>query len=202
MIGLLVLTAIPTTVGVTQALRFQNQQKEQESDPVRFTLVCLCDESDELDRKVVVLHGGHLYLKTNKTTATYHPFSGYFLPYPHPPKPQGLVSTISVDPPMLNWVFVNSQTRQLSHGTGSESRPHQLESWGFEEENGDLQFAGDGEGWVAVEEEVEGGGEDVEGETRWALYHDGEEEGRKLDLEGRNWFPVEVLRVPIEEEGA
>ena len=60
MIGMLVLTAIPTTIGVTQALRFQDQQKEQESDPVRFTLVCLCDGSEELDRKIVVLHGGHV----------------------------------------------------------------------------------------------------------------------------------------------
>jgi hypothetical protein len=198
---MLVLTAIPTTIGVTQALRFQDQQKEQESDPVRFTLVCLCDGSEELDRKIVVLHGGHLYLKTNQTTATYHPFSGYFLPYPHPPKPQGLVSTISVDPPMLNWVFVNSKTRQLCHGTGSESRPHQLESWGFEEENGDLQFAGDGEGWVAVEEEIDDADAE-EGGTRWALYHDGEtrEGGEELDLENKNWFPVEVLRVPIEED--
>ena len=57
MIGLLVISAIPTTVGVTQALRFKDRQaSEDAADPVRFTVVALCEENEELNKKQIVLH--------------------------------------------------------------------------------------------------------------------------------------------------
>ena len=56
MIGLLVVSAIPTTVGVTQALRFKDRQaSEGDADPVRFTVVALCEENEELNKKQIVL---------------------------------------------------------------------------------------------------------------------------------------------------
>jgi len=62
MIGLLVVSAIPTTVGVTQALRFKDRQAsgddtdaDTDADPVRFTVVALCEESEELNKKQIVL---------------------------------------------------------------------------------------------------------------------------------------------------
>lgn len=58
MLGLLVITAIPTTVGVTQALRFKDKQAAaaNDADPVRFTVVALCEENAELNKKQIVLH--------------------------------------------------------------------------------------------------------------------------------------------------
>lgn len=55
-----------------------------------------------------------------------HPFNGYFLKHPHQPRwraaghdphGEGLVSTISHDPPVLNWVYVDPETHHIKYGT-------------------------------------------------------------------------------------
>lgn len=96
---------------------------------------------------------------------------------------------------MLNWIYIDKTTKEVKHGTGSASRENEHGSWGFAEETGEMQINGDSEGWVAVEE--------PEGSGVWALFHDGEEvseEGEEGDLvlEGREFFKVEVVRVPID----
>ncbi|RPB25013.1 hypothetical protein L211DRAFT_823206 [Terfezia boudieri ATCC MYA-4762] len=186
MIGLLVVNSIPTTVGVTQALRFKDRQASgDDADPVRFTVVALCEENEELNKKQIVLQDHKLYVKT-PATQDYHAFSGYFLPYPKSEE-TGLVSTISKDPPLLNWIYIDKKTKELKYGTGSESRENEHGTWSSDDEE-EIMINSDKEGWVAIEEQ-EGGG-------KWALYHDAEQDD-DLDLEEKNYFSVELLRIPI-----
>lgn len=89
---------------------------------------------------------------------------------------------------MLNWIYLDKKTKELRYGTGSDSRENEHGSWGFDEEDDGVMINSDKEGWVAVEE--------PEGSGIWALYHDGEED-EDLDLDNRNFYQVELLRVPI-----
>ena len=90
-----------------------------------------------------------------------HPFEGFYIGYPDPdrpkPPPLGLVSTISVEPPMLNWIYVDKTTREVKYGNRTQSKAHVVGSWGSEagEEGGagGVTLEG-GEGAVAVETEA------------------------------------------------
>ncbi|KAL3959407.1 hypothetical protein ACCO45_007569 [Purpureocillium lilacinum] len=52
-----------------------------------------------------------------------HLFSGYYLPYPDSGY-EGLVSTISNDPPMLNWIYVDKDTHEVKYGERSVAQEH------------------------------------------------------------------------------
>ena len=41
------------------------------------------------------------------------------------------MTTISDDPPMLNWIYVDKHTLELKHGNRTQSRPHRVGSWGY-----------------------------------------------------------------------
>jgi len=56
-----------------------------------------------------------------------HPFAGYFFPYPDKNwgrKGEGFVSTISDEPPQLNWIYVDRDTHEVKYGNRAESEPH------------------------------------------------------------------------------
>ena len=75
-----------------------------------------------------------LYVRTNsndsqKYLSSAHPFTGYFLQNPqhkqwraagHSPTGEGLVSTISHDPPVLNWIYVDPSSHEVKYGTRAE----------------------------------------------------------------------------------
>jgi len=41
----------------------------------------------------------------------------------------GLVSTVSKDPPLLRWIFVDSKTFEVRYGGKSESEEHIVGPW-------------------------------------------------------------------------
>ena len=140
-----------------------------------------------------------------KPARPFHPFSGFYVAYPDEQRPQpapmGLVSTISVEPPMLNWIYVDNDTLELKHGNRTQSRPHWVGSWKWttgqdadddgdpDEEPGGLTL--DGEERFVVVEPVRGG----ETNGRWELRWDRHDDGLKgVDgIKGRR-----VLRVSLE----
>ncbi|KAJ8114096.1 hypothetical protein OPT61_g3933 [Boeremia exigua] len=80
----------------------------------------------------VVLRDGKLYVKlSNYQGERLHPFTGYFLPYPNS-NFDGLVSTISDEPPQLNWIYLDtsSKTFQISHGLRIEAEQGLTGPWG------------------------------------------------------------------------
>ncbi len=98
-----------------------------------------------------------------------HPFIGFYIMYPdeerNPPE-RGLVSTISVDPPMLNWIYVDKDSLELKYGNRTASIQHMVGPWDWTEDEVGLTLDG-WEGFVAVEED-----EDEESGLKWALYFD------------------------------
>ena len=79
------------------------------------------------------------------------------------PQPLGLVSTISKEPPVLNWIYVDTNTLELRYGNKTQSLPHIYAPWDWTEGQEALTLDG-WEGFVALEEEV--------GSGNWILGYD------------------------------
>lgn len=115
-----------------------------------------------------------------------HPFAGYFLPHPDHSwgwKGEGLVSTITDNPPQLNWIYVDKDTNELKYGTKLESNPHIVGPFNCTKIDRRMTFDG-WEGFLAVQED-----RDV-----WALYFDVEDDGLKGKVEGKRMLEVELAR--------
>src|ERR1700761_9384456 len=82
-----------------------------------------------------------------------HPFSGFFLEYPleETPKPLALVSTISVDPPVLHWIYVDKNSLELKYGNKTQSMPNIYAPWDWTDDAQYLTLE-HWEGFVALEE--------------------------------------------------
>ena len=130
-----------------------------------------------------------------------HRFTGYFLPPTdptlqpkwreegHPPKSEGMVSTICDDPPLLNWIYVDKLTNEVKYGTRAECEGHLQGPWDVTKgDRRGVTFEG-WEGFVAVEERgfpPESDDEDLLELTEqekmkqpklWALYFDVHDDG-------------------------
>lgn len=168
-LGLIAVAAIPTTIGVAEGVSAQGKENDSNTSPPneaermrKFNLECYCENSTG---KAAQVHGGRVLLRDNKLyidlpslSSQGHPFEGFYISYPDPdrphPLPLGLVSTINKEPPILNWIYLDRQTRQMKYGNRTQSREHIVGSWGWDagEEGGagGLTLEG-GEGAVAVQ---------------------------------------------------
>lgn len=88
-----------------------------------------------------------------------HPFAGYYLPYPDT-QYSGLVSTICDDPPIMNWIYVDSNTYEVKFGTRAWADVNFKGPFDCTRQDRRLTLGG-WEGFVAVKE----------GDF-WALYFD------------------------------
>ncbi|OSS53377.1 hypothetical protein B5807_02011 [Epicoccum nigrum] len=173
-------------------------------------------KKDEVHSAIIVLKDGKLRLwpkdpKTNLPKASSkggdapHPFTGFFYPFPTedlglPRRPipappfLGLVSTITTSStaksnsmrPKLNWIYADSETRELKYGPRAEAKQHTVGPWDWTEDEQGLTLE-DEESLVAVEEE--------EGGYGWAIYWDREDDRLK------EWGVLEdhrVLRCSLE----
>lgn len=200
-LGLLAIAGIPTTIGVAEGITEGKKEKDPEVEEERmrkFHLECYCEAksrtAEEISGGRVVLRGDKLYIvPENAASARYgHAFEGFYIEYPDPkrprPLPLGLVSTISKEPPMLNWIYVDKDTREVKYGNRTQSRAHIVGSWAWDagEEGGagGLTLEG-GEGAVAVE--ADGGWE-----IRW------EDENGNAGVEGRRKLTVSLERKMLE----
>ncbi len=178
--------------GISEGRKEKDPATEEERMR-KFHLECFCEansrKAKEIDGGQVVLRGEKLYIvPRDSDPGISHPFEGFYIEYPDPerprPLPLGLVSTISKDPPMLNWIYVDKNTREVKYGNRTQSRAHNVGSWGWDagEEGGagGLTLEG-GEGAVAVETE--------DGwEIRW------EDEDRNVGVGGRSKVTVSLER--------
>lgn len=116
-----------------------------------------------------------------------HAFAGFYIQYPDDdrfPPERGLVSTISDDPPMLNWIYCDRATYELRYGNRSASIEHIVGAWDWTEDESCVTLDGF-EGFVAVDEsstmsekeweKTEWGKEGL----RWAVYFDVDDNGLK-----------------------
>jgi hypothetical protein len=136
-------------------------------------------------------------------TSVLHPFTGFYLDYQpektksdmferlnRPPKIRGLVSTISDDPPTLNWIYVDRQTRELKYGSKQAANGHLLGPFDWtEDDEAGLIFEG-WEGFVAVEESKD----------FWSIYYDRDDNGLKNIINGKRVLQCSLERRVIEED--
>jgi len=145
------------------------------SDPrlAKFNLVAKCEPQTSagssalklVNGKIVVLRKGRLFLDAAdpdyRIFSDGHPFSGFYIDYPVGKKPLGLVSTISRDPPELNWIYADDDTLELKYGNKTASVNHIHGPWDWTADQQGLMLE-EWEGFVAVEESP----------GVWGLYYD------------------------------
>jgi hypothetical protein len=111
------------------------------------------------------------------------------------PPERGLVSTISNDPPMLNWIYCDKNTLELKYGNRTGSIQHIVGPWDWTEDEAGIMLE-DWEGFVAVEEEEKEDG------LKWAIYYDKYDDdlanGRKVNGKKRLQFSLERRVLPEE----
>ncbi|KAL8680509.1 MAG: hypothetical protein Q9186_003308 [Xanthomendoza sp. 1 TL-2023] len=202
-LGLLAIAAIPTTIGVAESIsasKKKNSDDDEEQDPFvtattepqrmrKFHLRCYCDGKSS---KAKEIDGGMVGLRDQRV--------GFYVPYPDPtrhPPPLGLVSFTPDTPPMLNWIFIHTSTREVRYGNRTTSIDHVVGPWAWD--LGDDEEEGNGGGLTLRGEEA---GWAVEGEGGWGFFWEDEKgevgEGGKG---GGRRLRVSVERVFVEEEG-
>ena len=199
-LGLLAIAAIPSTIGVAEGISEGRKEKDPATEEERmrkFHLECFCEANSPKAKRI---HGGHVVLRGEKlyivprdsNTGTGHAFEGFYIEYPDPerprPLPLGLVSTISNDPPMLNWIYVDKNTREVKYGNRTRSRAHIVGSWGWD--------AGEEDGAGGLTLEGHEGAVAVEGRDGWEIRW--EDEDGRVGVEGRVKLTVSLERKMLE----
>jgi hypothetical protein len=228
MIGLLTLAGIPTTIAVAEGIS-ERQNKRDPTSPLqearqmrKFNIRCYCAGSSpgkkDIHNGKLIVGDGNVYIKSpQKKIPLQEPLieaESFYVEYPDPertPAVLGLVTKARVDPPLLNWIYVDEKTTQLRHANRSGSIDHWVGDFGstdgFEdpEENEEDEPTGvtfdDKERFVAVQPR-KGSAQEQEGlwEVWWDEHDNKLENGKKVD--GRLVLRVNLERDFIEEEGA
>ncbi|PHH64106.1 hypothetical protein CDD81_4981 [Ophiocordyceps australis] len=196
---ILALTICPALLGTQEAVRqSQAKNKREEHRSRRCNLVVSCVKPSvrrrDIDGRLIVLRDNKLFIENDSDAEDSqqassapakagHAFTGYFLPYPDS-QYEGLVSTISDDPPMLNWIYIDRSTYEVKYGVRADAQPHVTGP--FDCTRQDRRMTLDGwEGFVAVEEYP----------GSWALYFDRDDDGLATKVPmGTRVLEVELAR--------
>ncbi|KAF4954066.1 hypothetical protein FSARC_12233 [Fusarium sarcochroum] len=194
---LLALTVCPAMLGTQEAIRqSQSKTKREEHRGRRCNLVVSCVKpsirSRDINNKLVVLKDSKLYIAnehplynhdSKNNVSKGYAFSGYFLPFPDS-EYEGLVTTISDDPPFLNWIYVDKNTYEVKHGVRADTEGHITGPFDCTKQDRRMTCQG-WEGFCAVEE--------LPG--IWALYYDNDDDGLKSKVAmGTRVLEVELTR--------
>ncbi|CBX91371.1 hypothetical protein LEMA_P068790.1 [Plenodomus lingam JN3] len=213
--------AIPVVTGVAQGVEHQKKQNEEaanESRMWKFNCLVECNHPDEIARDEI--NNGILVVRHDKIWVVprdednkpippmegvdlkepLHAFAGFYIAYPdedrNPPQ-RGLVTTISDDPPMLNWTYCDRDTYELKYSNRSGSIMHHIGVWDWTEDESHLNFDG-WEGFMAVDE-WDGADEDnstpwgKEG-LRWAVYFDKDDNELKGRTGDKDMYEITLKR--------
>ncbi|KAF1936628.1 hypothetical protein EJ02DRAFT_387045, partial [Clathrospora elynae] len=199
-----ILTAIaacPAIIGTTEAVRQgQRQSAKEKHRGLKTNLSVICSRASkggrEIDGCEVVLSETKLYLNVPSEEfpdghPEDHPFAGYFLPYPDHAwgrQGEGMVSTISNDPPQLNWIYVDRDTCEVKFGDRLASEPHIIGPWDVTQMDRRVMLTG-WEGFMAVRY----------GPGEWALYFDVDDNGLQ-GVVGDEMIKMEVELVRKEKK--
>ncbi|KAL7798245.1 hypothetical protein V8C37DRAFT_369224 [Trichoderma ceciliae] len=193
-----ILTAIaacPAIVGTTEAVRQgQRTNAREKHRGVKSNLIISCASSSpegrEIDGCAIVLRNNKLYIAVAKAEGqanrSQHLFAGYFLPYPDQDwgrKGEGLVSTITDEPPQLNWIYVDQETYEVKYGLRVDSEGHHVGPWDCTRIDKRLTLEG-WEGFMVMEDD----------EGSWALYFDKDDDGLLNKRSKERVLEVEIIR--------
>ncbi|KAJ4290965.1 hypothetical protein N0V90_010161 [Kalmusia sp. IMI 367209] len=189
---LITMATVPGLLGTQEAIRqAQSKDKREEHRARRCNFIAHCIKPSlrarEINDEPLVLRDGRIFIDSGTQDCdveeTLCMACGYYLPYPDSAY-EGLVTKISMNQPIMNWMYVDAETQQLRYGvrkdadgniTGpfdctSHSRRVTLFKW---------------EGWCAVEEKP----------NEWAVYFDVEDDGlRRIIPRGMRVLEIELER--------
>ncbi|KAK5109951.1 hypothetical protein LTR62_006440 [Meristemomyces frigidus] len=193
---------ISVVTGVAQGVQEQHKQNADSSNQRRMLKFHLDVNIDASMRKgnsavlqgaIITVHDDKLWIEAQDPETgwpvekSHHPFTGFYLAYPDDNRPstRGVVSTISVDPPMLNWIYVDNTTYELKYANRSGSIEHHVGSFDWTSDDLDSCITFDDfEGFVAVEEQP----------GKWALYFDMDDDGLKGIGKAKKAVEVSLVR--------
>ncbi|KXX72936.1 hypothetical protein MMYC01_210436 [Madurella mycetomatis] len=154
-IGLLVISGIPTTIGVCEALSAQKKADAAAKEKAKFHLTTTVSlDGEEPVECWCVLKEGKLWIDHPAFPMPGHKFTGYYFTYPSEAQHRGLVSTIADDPPMLNWIFVDKENGTVRHGGRQDTLGgHTIGPWYWSDDEQWLTLEGDASRFAAVQME-------------------------------------------------
>lgn len=106
-----------------------------------------------------------MIINTADSPATGHKFCGFYFKYPGEEGHLGLVSTISNETPMLNWMYVDRDTHAVRYGTRKETVGQIIGPWGFNDSETILTLDGSTGGFFAKRISFQG-------TESWVVYWD------------------------------
>ncbi|KAK3940880.1 hypothetical protein QBC46DRAFT_287269 [Diplogelasinospora grovesii] len=161
------LISFGTVFGAGEGIRAsQTKSRREEHRSRKNNLVVHCPKSSEfspvLEGRRIVLSGDKLYVDTGTMhdVPFGHPFAGYYLAYPDT-KYSGLVSTITDEAPIMNWIYVHRDTYEVKFGNRQFAEGNLTGPYDCTRQDRRLTLGG-WEGFVVVREES----------GFWALYFD------------------------------
>ncbi|KAI0105002.1 hypothetical protein GGR51DRAFT_200773 [Nemania sp. FL0031] len=162
-LGLLTVGAIPTVIGVAEAIDAQKKQNAQAKERIKFHLTAKFshDGVSPPQTAYVVFKGNKLYLDHPASPVSGFRFNGFYFGYPCPEEHQGLVAPIDADPPMLNWIYADKDTGLLRHGGRKDTVGHVIGPWSWTEDEEWLILEGE-QYFVAVQND----------DGSWCVYYD------------------------------
>ncbi|KHN98418.1 uncharacterized protein MAM_03542 [Metarhizium album ARSEF 1941] len=187
-VGLLTITAIPTITGVAEAVSAQKRQNAASKEQEKINLAAEFDGTRPPSEGLLAcfLKDGKIVLQFPGQNVRGHKFCGFHFKYPREERLLGLVSSIQDEPPMLNWIYVNRETRALQYGALKDTLGHIVGPWGWSEDERFLTLNGAIGGFTARKRELDG----VE---RWILYWEPDEPDEQQGRSGS----VRLHRKPV-----
>ncbi|KAF2020679.1 hypothetical protein BU24DRAFT_429713 [Aaosphaeria arxii CBS 175.79] len=187
---LVAIISAPALLGTQEAIRqSQAKEKREEHRARRCNLIATCVKSSlrsrEINGRPLVLRNGKIYIDTGTSDGSPfgHAYAGYYLPYPDT-KYEGLVTTITDEAPIMNWVYVDRETCELKYGVRANAQPNLTGPFDCTRQDRRLTFDG-WEGFCAVEEFP----------TLWAVYFDLDDDGLRGKVpEGTRVLDIELSR--------
>lgn len=130
-----------------------------------------------------------------------HTAQAFYISYPETeetkahPRGLGLVSTVSDDPPMLNWLYADKDTHEVKYGNRTQSIAHVVGPWDWADEETTVTLEKK-DMFVAVEEE----------DGKWAVYFDRDEDWcervlAERGLDGKRVVDIRIRRKMLEQAG-
>ncbi|EAW07221.1 uncharacterized protein ACLA_019260 [Aspergillus clavatus NRRL 1] len=210
-IGLLTLAAIPTVTGVAMGVSEQRKANERKMDARRMARFNIDVDSSGETQEEDEVRGKRIVLRDNKVLAKVylddpipssrkvpsHTAEAFYIDYPeldetkHLKRGLGLVTTISDNPPMLGWIYVDEETHELKYGNRSQSVYNVVGPWDWANEETTLILEEES-AFYAVQED----------DGSWAVYFDRDgdeleyvlEEQEKLD---NPFAPITLKRTMV-----
>ncbi|KAH6693915.1 hypothetical protein F5X68DRAFT_228322 [Plectosphaerella plurivora] len=152
-LGLLVIGAIPTVIGVAEAISAQKQANQANREKIKFSLGITVSINGVNAEAEGILTDGKLFLNHPESPVEGFKFDGWYFMYPGDEQIMGLVSMTSADPPALGWAFVDADTRAMRYGARKDTVDHIVGPWHWTPNEEFLTLRGGGEGFIAVREE-------------------------------------------------